>query len=284
MPGRGDVGRGCFALPAHEGGIVVGTGVADTMAGIGVGQVIGCFPGIKGELQHFHTRQAGFLQKLTNFRGQVAQILGDKLDVGESGGQNPNEVHARALYPAADLGGGLPIGHCPIAFQAAEVVDAENVVQPGGARDAPDPPGITVGLHGVPVVEGITPELALGSEIVRRHAGHLRGHVPLIQLERPGIGPHVGGVHGHIDGQVADDADALFVGVDPERLPLAEEQVLDIGEQADILRKLCAVAFHRLGTAETDILIGPFCPGFHPETAFNSHEQSVIRQPSGIFF
>ena len=234
-------------------------------------------------MQHLHTRQAGLLQKLADLRGQIAQVLGDKLDVGELGGEDPDEVHTRPFYPAANSGGGLPVGHRPVALQAPEVVNAEDVVQPGGALDAADPPGVAVGLHGVPIVQGIAPELSIGGEVIGRNAGYLGGHVPLVQLESPGVGPHIGGVHGYINRQVADDADALFVGVGPQGLPLAEEQVLDVGEQADVVRKLFLVMCHRLGTAEADVLVRPIRPGLHPKMALEGHEQGVIRQPGGIF-
>ena len=283
LSGHGDVGGSRLILPAHKGGVVMGAGVANAVPGVGVGEIVGGFPGVKGEFQHLHARQAGVLQQLADLRGQIAQVLGDELDVGEFLGQDPDKVHAGAFYPAADLGGGLPVGHRPVALQTAEVVDAENVVQPGGTGDAANPPGVAVGFHGVPVVEGIAPQLAVGGEVVRRHARHLGGDVPLVQLESPGVRPHVGGVHGHVDGQVADDADALFMGVGPQVLPLAEEQVLDVGEQADVIRQLLLVTRYCLRAAEADVLIRPLRPGLHAEMALDSHEQGVVRQPGSIF-
>ena len=105
----------------------------------------------------------------------------------------------------------------------------------------------------------------------------------LVQLKAPGIRPHVGGIHGHIDGQIADHAHALFLGIGPQRLPLPEEEVLHISEELHITGKLPPVALHRPVPAQADVLILPLRPGPHTEMALQGHEQSVVRQPVRVF-
>ena len=58
----------------------------------------------------------------------------------------------------------------------------------------------------------LTPE-QLSCGIIRRNACHGGGNVVLIQLEHLRVRPCIGGIQCHIDGDITDDADALFVGV-----------------------------------------------------------------------
>ena len=146
-----------------------------------------------------------------------------------------------------------------------------------------DPPAEAVGLHPVPGVQGIAPELTVGAEIVRRHAGYLRGYALVVQLEALRLRPHVGGIHGHINGQVADDLDVQAVEIVPQLVPLAEEQELQIGEQLHVLPQQGAVPLQHLrGFPQADVRVLPLGPGAHAEMALAGHVQGVIRQPAAV--
>ena len=183
----------------------MGPGVAGAARDVVMGQIVPCSLRVKGKFQHLHARQACRVPQGVDLRRQLAQVLGDEADVREPPGKDPQQVHPRPGHPMAAPGGGISIGDGPVPLKAPEVVQPQQVIQPPGTVHPADPPAEAVGLHGVPVVQGIAPQLAVGGEIVRRHPGHLLGHQVFVQLEAAGGRPHVGGVHGHVNGQVADD-------------------------------------------------------------------------------
>lgn len=118
-----------------------------------------------------------------DFRCQEAQVLGDDLQLGEPSGEHPDQVHARPFDPSALLGGHGVRRNCPIALQAPEMVDAHHVKEAAAPSIPPDPPAEAILFHGVPIVKGVAPQLPLGAEVIRGHAGHRRGPVVFIQLE-----------------------------------------------------------------------------------------------------
>ena len=258
-------------------------GVADAVLPVAVRQIAARVARVEGEFQHLHAGQTRVGKQLRDLRRGIAEILGDELDVVEPAGQHADERHAGALDPATVFRGRLAIGHGPVALEAAEVVDADDVVELRRSANASDPPLKAVLLHGLVVVEWVAPELTVGAEVVRRHAGDLNGHVSLVELEFLRLAPHVGGVHRHIDGDVADDADAETVDVALERTPLPEEEKLNVGEQLHVPAQLRAVALERVGPVQPRAFVGPFGPGLHAEMPLERHEERVVRQPEGVF-
>ncbi len=64
------------------------------------------------------------------------------------------------------------------------------------------------------------------AEIVRRDAGNHGRLILVVQEKFLGIGPGVGAVHGHKDGDVPDDQHALFIGIVLQSQILAVEDPL----------------------------------------------------------
>ena len=247
-------------------------------------QVVARVARVERKLEDLHAGKTGIGEQLHDLGRGIAEVLGDEIEVAEPAGQHADERHAGALDPAAVFGGRLAVGNGPVALEAAEMVDADDIVELLRAADAADPPAEAVLRHGLVVVERVAPELPVLAEAVRRDAGDLGGHVVLVELEHFGFCPHVGGVHRHIDGQVADDADAERVDVRLECLPLAEEEKLNVSEKLHILAQLGAVALDDLAAcAAADVLVVPFRPRLHAEVALERHEEGVVRQPALIF-
>ena len=194
-----------------------------------------------------------------------------------------HQGHAGALHPVAVAGGLVAVGHRPIALKAPEMVDADHVVQLLRAAHPADPPAKAVPLHGVVAVQGISPELSVRGEIVRRDAGNLGGKALLIQLEHLRGRPGVGGVQRDIDGHIPDDADAQAVDIFFQLAPLLVEKELDIGKQLDVRFQLLPGLFQGLGFAQAQGL-RPLRPGLHVILALQGHEQGVIRQPLFVLF
>ena len=163
------------------------------------------------------------------------------------------------------------------------MVDADDVIEPPGAVHTADPPAEPGLGHFFIIVERIAPKLTVRTEVVGRDAGDLRGDIVFIQLEILRLAPHVRGVHGHIDGQIADDADAKRVDIGLERSPLPEKEKLNIGEQLNVRLEEPAVFFEgSRASAAANVLVGPLAPGLHAEVPLERHEQSVVRKPVRI--
>ena len=77
-----------------------------------------------------------------------------------------------------------------------------------------------------PVKDRVAPALAGLAEIIRRYSGHENGPLGAVELEQFGMGPDIGAVLGHVDGQVADELHVVLPAVAAQGPPLAERQVL----------------------------------------------------------
>src|SRR6516164_11138626 len=78
----------------------------------------------------------------------------------------------------------------------------------------------------VPVVQRISPKLALGSEIVRRHAANSGRPEILVHLKQRWMRPDIGTIHGDENRDVTKDLNAARIGVRLEFEPLAKELAL----------------------------------------------------------
>ena len=140
------------------------------------------------------------------------------------------------------------------------------------------PPAVAGLFHLIPAEEGVAPELAVGGEGVRRAAGHLGGPEGLVHLEEAGVGPDVGAVLGHVDGQVAQDGDALLGGVVLEGLPLAEEEELYALPEGGLPGEAGGGGLHGGGLPPPQRL-RPLVPGHAVVVVFQGHEEGVVVDP-----
>ncbi len=210
---------------------------------------------------------------------QNAQVLGDEGDALEPGGQHPQKVHTGALLPGTHPGGLGPRRDGPIALQSPEVVDADDVEQFGGPFHPANPPAKAVLLHGGPVVQGVAPELAVLGKVVRRHPRHLGGTPLPVQKELRPLAPHVGGVQGNVDGQIADEPQAQAVDIGLQGRPLGEKPVLDAGLEGHFLRQLHPPAVHGLPLVAAEALVRPVKPGQAAEMPLHRPVQRVLPHP-----
>ena len=115
------------------------------------------------------------------------------------------------------------------------MVNAQNVAELGRTVNTANPPAVSVTAHGIIVVQGVAPKLTVFAEIIRRHACDLNGDIFLIQQEKLRACPHIGGVHGDIDGHIADYLNAVLVRVLMQSVPLLKEQQLNVLKKPHIL-------------------------------------------------
>ena len=134
-------------------------------------------------------------------------------------------------------------GNLPDAEPADDMVYPERVEIPAHDTQAALPPGVPVGLHGLPVVGGEAPVLAIGAEIIGRSPGRA------VQVEQFRMEMGLGAVGTHANGQVAFEIDPVGTCITHLFAQLLIQMVL----HPDIVFRLQAVA----PGAECRILIQP---------------------------
>ena len=105
----------------------MGAGIHHAVLDVVVGQIL-AVPTAEGELQHLHAREGAVGQQLAHTGEQFAQVLGNDGQLAQCGFQCIEQLHAGAVLPLAGAGGGAVRRDGPIGIEAAEVVDAQQVV------------------------------------------------------------------------------------------------------------------------------------------------------------
>ena len=129
------------------------------------------------------------------------------------------ELGARTRHPLAGLGRRRPGRYVPGGRERAEMIQANHVHVGQQGAQAVDAPAIAGPAQGVPVIDRVAPELSLGTEVVGWHAGDEARPVLFVQQEQLRVGPHVARVGGDEEGQIADQAHALGVGMFLQAFP-----------------------------------------------------------------
>src|ERR1700751_2370576 len=93
------------------------------------------------------------------------------------------EIGARTLYPLSRLGVWCAGGNVPCGREAAEVIQPNRIHVGEQGSYSIDRPAITRRTQRVPVVNGISPQLTLRAEIVRRNTRHEARPAILVQEE-----------------------------------------------------------------------------------------------------
>ena len=96
------------------------------------------------------------------------------------------------------------------------------------------------------------------------------------------MGPGIGAVHGHINGDVPNQPDSLLVGIIFQCAPLFMELKLQVLMELHIWIQLLIVFLHGRTLTQPDIL-GPRRPGNIVVLLLDCHEQGIIRQPPFVF-
>ena len=229
----------------------------------------------EGELQHLHAGEAALSQQLTDAVHDVAEVLRDDGQLAQRPFEGVKQLHPGADLPLAAAGRRAARRDGPVGVEAAEVVDAEQIVDAQRVPHPLDPPSIA-GLAVVgPVVQRIAPKLAVGGKVIRRAAGHAGKAAVGVQFEQRAAHPSVHGVRRDVDGDIAEDLDALFVGVGFDLFPLGRELVLQELPEADLFLVFGAEALQRTAVPQT-VLAGPLGPALHPVGGLERHVQGVI--------
>src|SRR5262245_7048917 len=118
------------------------------------------------------------------------------------------------------------------------MVQANHIHVSEQGAQAVDTPTITGPSKRLPVINRVAPELSLGAEVVRRHAGGKARPALLVQQEQLRVGPHVARVGRDEEGEVTDQAHALGMGMLLETFPLTDQQELCKADSIDLARQI----------------------------------------------
>ena len=143
--------------PAVHRLIIMGASVSNAVGGVAVGAVVTAVTAVKGKFQDFHAGVGAFFQQSAHIVGQKAQVLSNNAGAAQLFFDGSKEGIARPSAPAAVFGGLITIGDGVIPRKAAEMVNAQHIINSAQVADAAHPPGIAVGSHSVPVKQRVAP-------------------------------------------------------------------------------------------------------------------------------
>ncbi len=276
---------GNAVVPAAHGVVIVGAGVGHAMDRVVMRQEGAVRPAAvihaEAKLQDLHSWQAKGIAQLVHIRRDHAQVLGDDRQIAQAGLDGAEEIHPRRRHPTAISGCLGPAGHLPVGAETAEMIDAHDVHLAQHGADALQPPSVAGSLVHLPAVKRVTPQLAAGRIIVRRHPGNHSWAAFRVQEEKLRVGPDIRAVMGDEDRDIADDLDLALARSLVHRIPLAEENELAEGMPLDRLGVLAASGSQRLRLAIPKRRL-PGHPGRSLMSFFQRHEQGKILQPGAL--
>ena len=166
-------------------------------------------------------------------------------------------------------------------MEADEMIEPDRVEATQVAAQPLNPPAVAGFAQARPVVERVAPELAVGAEVVGRHAGDAAPFALLVEQEQLLVLPDVGAIVRHEHRNIAEQQHAQVTRVPAQALPLAIEQQLNELVIRDFVGKLAASGFERcwLTTAQ---LGRPMEPRFARILALQRREQRVVGQPKAL--
>ena len=154
-------------------------------------QIVARLARVERKLQDLHPRPAGIEHQLQNLRRQEAQILGNERDIRIRLLDGTHQLESGSFDPAPVARGLVDGRDAPIALDAAEMVDAHDVIVASCRADALQPPGKAILLHALPVVDRVAPILPVFAESVGRAAGDAARASGSSELEVFRMCPHV---------------------------------------------------------------------------------------------
>src|SRR6185369_8543596 len=255
--------------PTHRRIVVMCAGVSHDVRNVVVRQIDVLRVAAKTKLENSHAGKTKLLAQCNHVRCDDAEIFGDDRQLAERVTNRREQFPSRRFDPLTALSGLVAARYFPTRGETTKVVHTRDINHRQCRAHALDPPLETVGLHALPVVERVAPELASGAEVIRWNTRDDEWFSVLIQLELFRVGPNVSGVMGHKDRQIADNLDPVVVTVTLQSRPLPEEEKL--------VKHVCFDFF-----SEFLPLVVPFVPRDTTVCIFQSAEARVILQPTGL--
>src|SRR5262249_12228732 len=126
----------------------------------------------------------------------------------------------------------------PGRSKSAKVIQTNRVHVSKQSTHPVDRPSISGRVQRIPVVHGISPQLSLCTEVIRRHTGNETRPAVLVQQKQLRICPDVAGIRGSKERQVADQRHSSRMRMRFELIGLAEQQKLRKANLVDLTCQL----------------------------------------------
>ena len=235
------------------------------------------------EENNLHTRESAFIAQPLHVCRNDPEILGNDVECAELPLDFIEERLARPLDPMpVDRRLRLSINR-PIGLEGAEMVDADDVHLLVQFLKAPLPPRILLGLHGLPVILRIAPELPIRSEVVRRHPRYRARRTILIEIEKLLMRPRIRAVLCHKDGHIAEDLNPLLPRVVMQAIPLQMKDVLLKPVELDLIPLTLRKRRERCWVAILD-LVGPLHPRCTMILLLRRMKERIVIEPVCLLF
>ena len=205
-----------------------------------------CRP-IERELQYPCPRNPELIAQRRHVSRDEPQILGDEGQTTERIPDRTEECGARPGLPLTSARVRRAGGNMPRRGEPAEVVQADGVDVCQQRPDPVDPPSEPGPPMRLPVIHGIAPELSVGAERVGRDGGHEARPPLIVEQEELRVRPHIAGIGGHEERQIAEQAHPFRMRVCPQALGLSDQQKLREADSIDVSRQLAPCRGERGG-------------------------------------
>ena len=191
---------------------------------------------IEGELQDAHPRQLKLVTQCPHVIRNHTQIFRNEWQTTQLCLHRLKKAGSRTRDPLARLSRWRSGGNVPRSREPAEVVQANHVDVSQQSAEPIDAPSITSRTQGIPVVNGIAPQLTRCAEIIGRNSGDESWPMLLIEQEELRVRPNITGIRGNKERQIADQAYTPGMGMLLELIGLAEQQELC---EANLINSSC---------------------------------------------
>ena len=126
----------------------------------------------KAKLHDLHARDVELLAQRTDLFRDIAKVLGDERQLAKFVLERLEEIVVGTGRPVSVDGSRFVGGNFPAGFEAAKVIETNDVTGFHRPSHAVDPPVVAARFEGLPVIERIAPALAGFAEGIGRNAGH----------------------------------------------------------------------------------------------------------------
>ena len=281
LHGEGQRFFGGALHPAHDGVIIMGSGVGDAVGCITAGEVR-IISAVEAKGEHFHTRIAAPVQKLSDTVVYTSEILSDNPDSRYLAVQRFKQILPRTDNPFSFPGIGHPVTDGIVIRKPDEVINPDHIVHRCHILHPGNPPVISPATETAPPVQGISPELAVLGKIIRRNTGHSLRNPVSIQLENFRSGPGISGIFRHINRHISEKKNSPLIAIGFQGEPLPAEQELAENMESQFIFQHFRVFANGIRLSENDLPVRPAGVHDSAEVLLDSCEKRIIHNP-GVF-
>src|SRR6266568_897129 len=236
--------------------------------------------GIKSELNYFHSREVIAITQSSDIRRDYSQVFGNDWQFPEGSEYRIKQRCSGSLDPGPVDSGFLTRRYMPCGLKAPEMIDTDDVKELEHRTKTLDPPRVLPAPHLFPVIQGISPKLTGGAEIIRRHSRNSGRLTLRIEKKQFTTTPHISGIVADKNRYIANNGNSFCGRICSQFTPLPEKLPLNIFLDAYLSSQLNGSFFIRCRRQKSH-LSRPFFPRAPFVSEFQRHKQRIVVKPWG---